>query len=164
MPAEVPLPASLVNCPVTRSSTIPIKNIKNNAAEEVKDAHSARKLLDDVQYTIAGEPMAPEHLSHTLFYISQKAVTLTVHSMIHAAAFLTLELTSSLIVSSVRQALSSTDLTEHLPSAHRTELSEMATKLDLALEKWSDQQETWTKTLDKIPQVDDPINMIQLET
>ncbi|KIM57736.1 hypothetical protein SCLCIDRAFT_1192901 [Scleroderma citrinum Foug A] len=164
MPAEDPPPTSLVNCPVPRSSTIPIKNIKNNTVEEVKDARSARKLLDNMQYTIAGVPMTLEHLSHKLFYIFQKAVTPTLCSMICTAAFLTLELTSSSIISSVKQALSSTDLMEHLTSAHHIELSEMATKLDLALEKWSDQQETWMKTLDKISQIDDPINMIQLET
>ena len=159
-PAEDPLP----HRPTTRSSTIPVETIRNNPAEHVKDIHSARKLLDSMQYTIEGEPMTLEHLSHALFYMSQRVVMPTIRSMIHAAGFLTLELASSLIVSSVKQALVSTDLTDPLSSTHHTKISEATSKLNLALDKWSAQQETWMKTLDKILQTDDPINMIQLET
>ena len=47
--------------------------------------------------------------------------------------------------------------------SQREELSTITTKLDSALEQWSTQQEEWTKTIHKIPQIDDPINLLIME-
>jgi len=66
----------------TRSSAVPISAIIDDTSEEISDTTFARKFLDTTQFCIPGEDMTLEHLSHTLFYISQTAASPTMHSMI----------------------------------------------------------------------------------
>lgn len=131
----------------------------------MKDALTARKHLDSLQYTIKGESMTPEHLSQTLFYVSQKAATKALRSTICAVAYLTLDLAASPIITAIQKAMANmtTDTNGAPVVSQREELSTITTKLDSALEQWSTQQEEWTKTIHKIPQIDNPINLLIME-
>ncbi|KIM67374.1 hypothetical protein SCLCIDRAFT_7564 [Scleroderma citrinum Foug A] len=138
----------------------------NDASEGIIDASSARKYLDDTQFCIPGEDMTPKHLSHTLFYISKKAATPTLRSMIWATAFLTTTLTVSLIIASIQHFLSfetakSAGLNSPLQNG---DLKEITIKLNTTICQWSSQQESMSRTLDKVPQIDDPTNLILLDT
>ena len=151
---------------MTRSSTIPVSTIMNDASEGIIDATSARKYLDDMQFCIPGEDMTPEHLSHTLSYISKKAATPTLCSMIWATAFLTTTLTVSLIIASIQHFLCfETAKSAALNSPLQNEdLKEITIKLNTTICQWSSQQESMLRTLDKVPQIDDPANLILLDT
>ena len=109
--------------------------------------------------------MTPEHLSQTLFYVSQKAATKTLRSTICAVAYLTLDLAASPIITAIQKAMANmtTDTNGAPVVSQREELSTITTKLDSALEQWSTQQEEWMKTIHKIPQIDDPINLLIME-
>ncbi|KIO12024.1 hypothetical protein M404DRAFT_125328, partial [Pisolithus tinctorius Marx 270] len=90
---------------ITRSSSIPLKDIINNPDVEIKDVEAARTLLDQV-YMIHGEPAMPEHISQVLFYISQaKGINNTLQSIIHATAFLVRELTVLALANSITRAV-----------------------------------------------------------
>lgn len=125
---------------------------------------SARKYPDDTQFCIPGKDMTPEHLSHTLFYISKKAATPTLCSMIWATAFLTTTLTVSLIIASIQHFLSfETAKSAGLNSLLQNEdLKEITVKLNTTICQWSSQQESMSRTLNKVPQIDDPTNLILL--
>ncbi|KIO00951.1 hypothetical protein M404DRAFT_151551 [Pisolithus tinctorius Marx 270] len=91
----------------TRSSGLSLDKIINDPEAEIKDAATARTFLDQL-YTIQGEPTTPEHISHTLFYISQtKGVNNTLCSAIHAMAYLVRELATSELTESIITAVSS---------------------------------------------------------
>lgn len=160
-------PAALVTHgrPTTRSSTVPISAIIDDASEGVTDATSARKFLDTTQFCIPGEDMTPEHLSHALFYISQKAATPTVRSMIRAAAFLATTLTVSPIATSIQQFLSSglVNSADATTPHQNDELKEITAKLDGAIDQWSSQQESMKRTLDKVPQLGNPTDLILMD-
>ncbi|KIM66582.1 hypothetical protein SCLCIDRAFT_21718 [Scleroderma citrinum Foug A] len=128
----------------------------NDASEEILDAMSARKYLDDTQFCIPGEDMTPEHLSHALFYISKKAATPTLCFMIRTTAFLATTLTASLITTSIQHFLSSESAKSAglTPLSQNEEFKEVTVKLNTAICQWSSQQESMSRTLDKVPQID----------
>ncbi|KIO07641.1 hypothetical protein M404DRAFT_135479 [Pisolithus tinctorius Marx 270] len=91
----------------TRSSRLPLKEIINDPEAEIKDVATARTFLDQL-YTIQGEPATLEHILHVLFYISQsKGINNTLHSAIHATAYLVKDLTMSEVAKSITTAVSS---------------------------------------------------------
>lgn len=151
--------------PTTRSSIVPLSVIIDDATEEICNASSARKFLDIKQYCIPGEDMTPEHLSHALFYISKTAATPTLRSMIRATAFLVTTLTVSPITASIQHFLSSGLASPvGVTSPHQNEeLKEITTKLDTAINQWSSQEEVMKNTLDKVPQIDDPTDLILMD-
>jgi len=127
--------------------------------------HLLEKFLDDTQYCVPGEAMTPEHLSHALFYVSQKAASPTVRSLIRAAAFLATTLTVSPITTLIQQFLSSglaSSAGDTTPNQNE-ELKEVTAKLDSAIDQWTSQQESMKKTLDKVPQIDDPTDLILMD-
>ena len=78
--------------PGTRSTQTPLSDIVSAQDQEVRDAETGRKFLDKAGYTENEDPMTLNHLSSTLFYLSQVPnVTPFVRSAIRAAAFLTRE-------------------------------------------------------------------------
>ena len=160
-------PAPLANPgrPTTRSSVTPLADIIKDTSEVITDAKSARKFLDSLQFCIPGEAMTPEHLSHLLFYISQKVASPTLHSMIQATAFLAVELTASPIITLVQEALSSTPTNPSSTqiASQNEELRAITTKLDSAVNNWSTQQDNLKKTLNKVPQFDDPTNLLLMD-
>jgi len=150
----------------TRSRNIDISNIIENPTEEIRDAESARKFLDTTQFCIQGEAMTPEHLAHTLFYISQKASTPTLRSLIRATAFLTTDLAASTIISSIQSKLSlhSTHSDDSPTQTQREEIKIITDKLENAIDQWSTQQVNMKKTLDKVPQIDDPTDLLLMDS
>ncbi|KIO14375.1 hypothetical protein M404DRAFT_121244, partial [Pisolithus tinctorius Marx 270] len=91
----------------TRSSGLSLDEIINDPEAEIKDTATARTFLDQL-YTIQGEPTTPEHISHTLFYISQtKGVNNTLRSAIRTTAYLVRELATSELTESIITAVSS---------------------------------------------------------
>ncbi|KIO01283.1 hypothetical protein M404DRAFT_28816 [Pisolithus tinctorius Marx 270] len=89
----------------TRSGSFTLEEIINNPEAEIKDVETARILLDQL-YTVQGELSTPEHISHTLFYISQsKGVNNTIRSAIHATAYLVRELTMSEIAEAITRSI-----------------------------------------------------------
>ena len=163
---EEPAAPTTNSRPTTRSSTVPISTIMNDASEGIIDAMSARKYLDDTQFCVPGEDMTPEHLSHALFYISKKAATPTLRSMIQATAFLATTLTVSPIIASIQHFLSSeTAKSASLNSLlQNEELKEITVKLNTTICQWSSQQESMSRTLNKVPQINDPTDLILMDT
>lgn len=151
--------------PTTRSSTLVINDIIENSSEAITDAMSARKLLDTLQFCIPGEAMTLEHLSHTLFYISMRAATPTLHSLIWAAAFLMTELTVSPIISLIQKLVSREDTSSmDLPaSSQKEDLKVITGKLDVAIDQWSTQQEEMKIMLSKVLQINDPTDLIIMD-
>ncbi|KAI5988484.1 hypothetical protein F5J12DRAFT_898169 [Pisolithus orientalis] len=89
----------------TGSSGIPLDDIINDPEAEIKDAGTARTLLDQM-YMIHGEPASPEHISQALFYILQaKNVNNTLCLTIHATAFLIKELVVPALADSIIRAV-----------------------------------------------------------
>ena len=164
-PTEEPAAPVTNGRPTTRSSTMPLSEIIEGASEKVFDATSARKILDDTQYCVPREVMTPEHLSHALFYVSQKAASPTVCSLIRAAAFLATTLTVSPITTSIQQFLSSglASSAGNTTPNQNEELKEVTAKLDSTIDQWTSQQESMKKTLDKVPQIDDPTDLILMD-
>jgi len=160
-----PAPSANPGRPTTRSSVTPLADIIEDTSEVITDAKSARKFLDSLQFCIPGEAMTLEHLSHSLFYISQKVASPTLHSMIRATAFLAVELTASPIITLVQEALSSapTNPSSTQIASQNEELRAITTKLDSAVDNWSTQQDNLKKTLDKVPQIDDPTDLLLMD-
>jgi len=112
--------------------------------------------------------MTPEHLAHTLFYISQKASTPTLRSLIRATAFLTTDLAASTIISSIQSKLSLHRTRTHSDDSptqtQREEIKIIMDKLENAIDQWSTQQVNMKKTLNKVPQIDDPTDLLLMDS
>ncbi|KIN97985.1 hypothetical protein M404DRAFT_31677 [Pisolithus tinctorius Marx 270] len=90
----------------TRSSGLSLNEIINDQEAKIKDVATARTFLDQL-YTVQGKPATPEHISHTLFYISQsKGINNTLRSAIQATAYLVRELATSELAESITTAVS----------------------------------------------------------
>ncbi|KAI6030605.1 hypothetical protein F5J12DRAFT_888410 [Pisolithus orientalis] len=91
----------------SRSSSLALEDIIDDPDAEVKDAETEKYYLDQF-YTIQGKPAMLEHISHTLFCISQaKGVSNTLCSAIQATMYLVRELATSAIANSITKEVSS---------------------------------------------------------
>ena len=74
-------------------------------------------------------------------------------------------LTVSPITTSIQQFLSTglTSLADATTPHQNEELKEITVKLNSAIAQWTSQQEIMKKTLDKVPQIDDPMDLILLD-
>lgn len=132
--------------PITRSSNLPIAEIINNPDEEIRSAEAGRKFLDKHQYTIPGEPVTFEHVSHALFYISQmKGVTPLVRSTVRSAAYLVQDMVASTAAQTIVE-----DVTSKLETSLIAAISPQIAKILTAAETFDKLSTKIDESADKI--------------